>query len=537
MVNPGTKEVPVAQKKDSSNNSTDSELQKIIKISLRTKIIWLIVLVVAIIMLFTYNTILRDERAALIASMESSGGALATLLANNSRVALNNALLDESRSGNITQDTYERLDYFGLGFADTLDQMIDQKDMMYAVIINRFGMVVSHSKSEPVVNENSPYKPLNDNLKLYRDIYVEGDPIRPIFQQYQGGYFDPKLKKNVEGELLIVAFPMVVDAKVNSLKAYEGEVQIGISKDSINKTIRNAEAKLQGVALVSLLIGIFSAIILASIIISPIKKLVTAMGKITNGDLKQKVLVKTGDEVQLLATSFNRMTDGLSKYVSAGLVKRLMKQEGLSLGGSYKKVTIMESDLRNFTGTSEKMKPDEVVSYLNEYLDVMTKIVLKYGGEVDKYIGDAILAQFGLFDPNLDNLPEHTKNCIRACVEMNQAMIQFNERQLERGRGLVRFGVGVNTGDIIVGNMGSTERMDYTIIGDNMNLTARICDHAGKDHKEENGNVVHLRNILITEPTYELVKDIAVVEDKIIHLKVKGKEKPIKVYQVYDVRG
>jgi len=528
----------VAEKKNKNAppQQADDDFHKIIKLSLRSKIIWLIVMVIVIIMLFVYRTILRDEREALFDSMKNSGGALATLLANNSRVALVKALLDESVDGRINEQTYAQLNYFELGFAETLDQMIEQKDIVYAVIINKFGNVVGHSKTEPEVIENTPYHPLG-TIQNFKTSYVEGDPIRPLIQDYNGEYYDPKLKQVVTGEILDVAFPMVVDIKVNTLRAYEGEVHIGISKATINKTLRQAEAKLQGVAILSLLIGIFFAIILASIIISPIKKLVTAMGKISNGDLKQKVIVKTGDEVQLLATSFNRMTDGLSKYVSAGLVKRLMKQEGLSLGGSYKKVTIMESDLRNFTGTSEKMKPDEVVSYLNEYLDIMTKIVLKYGGEVDKYIGDAILAEYGLFDPNIENLQEHTKNCIRACVEMNQAMIQFNEKQIERGRNVVRFGVGINTGDIIVGNMGSTERMDYTIIGDNMNLTARICDHAGKDHKEDNGNIVHLRNILITEPTYELVKDIAVVEDKIVHIKVKGKEKPIKVYQVYDVRG
>jgi len=183
------------------------------------------------------------------------------------------------------------------------------------------------------------------------------------------------------------------------------------------------------------------------------------------------------------------------------------------------------------------MKPDEVVSYLNEYLDTMTKIIMKYGGEVDKYIGDAIVAHSAFSIPNDSNLPEHTKNAIRAAVTMNQAMIPFNEARQSKGLGIVRMGVGINTGDIILGNMGSTERMDYTVIGDNMNLTARLCDNAGKDYKEENGNVTHLRNILITENTYEVVRDMAVVEDKVIHIKVKGKEKPVKVYQVYDVKG
>jgi len=197
----------------------------------------------------------------------------------------------------------------------------------------------------------------------------------------------------------------------------------------------------------------------------------------------------------------------------------------------------MESDIRSFTSISEKMRPDEVVSMLNEYLDIMSKIVIKHGGEIDKYIGDAILAHFGMFDPNDDKLAENAKTALRVVVEMNQALIPFNERRKSTGTIPLRFGVGIHTTDIIVGNIGSTERMDYTVIGDGMNLTARLCDNAGKDYKEDNGNVSHLRNILMTEATYELVKDIAIVDDKIIHIRVKGKEKPIKIYQAYDIRG
>ncbi len=510
--------------------------RKTIKISLRSKIIALIIVVIVIIMAFVYRTILQDEKNALIDSVKNNGGALATLLANNTRIALANALLDKAGSGGITEQTYEKLNYFDLGFSETLDQMIAQKDIVYAAIINKFGKVVGHSKTDHEIIENTAYKAL-DTIRLYKDAYVDGETLKPMTQDYTGDYYDPKSKKIVTGDVLDVAFPMVVDIRANSIKAYEGEVHIGISKASINQTVRQAEAKLQGVSLLSLLFGIIASILLSSLIISPINKLVAAMGKISNGDLKQKVVVHSKDEVELLATSFNRMTDGLSKYVSAGLVKKLMKQEGLLLGGAYKKMTMMESDIRNFTGTSEKLTPEEVVTYLNEYLDLMTKVIMKFGGEVDKYIGDAIVAHFGIFDPLEANLVEHTKNAVRAAVAMNQAMIPFNEKRQSRGLGTVRMGVGINTGDVILGNMGSTERMDYTVIGDNMNLTARLCDNAGKDIKEDNGNVVHLRNIIITEPTYEMVKDIVVVEDKVVHIRVKGKEHPIKIYQVFDVRA
>jgi class 3 adenylate cyclase len=511
--------------------------RKEIKFSLRTKIIWLIVILIVLILAVVYRTILQDEKTALTNLMTTSGGALTTLLADNTRVVLNNALLEKARSGNITEETYEQLDYFALGIAETLDKMVDQKDVVYTAILNKFGKIVGHSKSDHEIKENTVWKPLGA-LQTYKNMYNPGEPISPVVQEFKGDFYNPKLKKTVNGELFDISFPMVVDSKATSLNAYEGEVHIGISKESIYKTIRGAEAKLQGVSVVSFIVGLLGAIFLAALIISPIMKLVMAMGRVANGDLKQKVIVNTRDEVEVLAHSFNKMTEGLSKYVSAGLVQKLMKHpDALSLGGSYKRITMFFSDIRNFTGTSEKMKPDEVVAYLNEYLDIMTKIVLKNGGDIDKYVGDEIMALYGVFDADEANLQKHSMNAIRTAVEMNHAMIQFNEKRASKGLNQIKMGIGINTSDVILGNMGSTERMDYTVIGDGVNLAARLCDNAGKDYKEENGNIVHLRNILFTETTYELIRDIVVVDEKTINIKVKGKEKPIKIYQAYDIKA
>lgn len=507
-----------------------------VKFSLRAKIIWLILILIAFIMILMYRSILKDERKSLTAQMQAGGGAVATLLANNSQVALANALSAVSLGGPITQSTYEKISYFDLGFSDTLDKIIQQKDIIYAVIVNKFDRVVGHSRTDKDIPENSLYKPIG-TVQLYKDLYKDGTPLKPINQDYKGKFYNPKSGKYEEGEILDISFPLVVDLNVTSLKAYEGEVHIGLSKKSIYKAIRSAEAKLQQVSLLAFIIGVIGALILAGIIIGPINKLVLAMGLVAEGNLKQKVKVRTGDEIQLLANSFNSMTDGLAKYVSPGLVKKLMKNpSSLALGGGYKRMTMLFCDIRNFTGTSEKMQPDEVVQFLNEYLDDMTKVVLKYGGDIDKYVGDEIMALYGIFDDDEANLADYAKQAVRTAVGMNQALIAFDERQEARGRVQIRMGTGINTGDVILGNMGSTERMDYTVIGDNVNLAARLCDNAGKDYKEDNGNIVHLRNILITEDTYELVKDIVAVDDKVIFIRVKGKEKPIKIYQVYDVK-
>ena len=517
--------------------ANDSVSKKEIKFSLRSKIILLILILIGLLMVILYSTILKDERKALTDLTISGGGSIAKTLAINAWNVFYPHLLDVKPDGNFDEASYEKLNYFDINFTESLDQLVQQKDIVYAVVLNKFGKIIGHSKSEKIIPENSPWDPL-PGIKTYKELYNPGEPVNFIVQDYSGEYYDPKIMRYVTGDLVDISFPMLSSFKnVKDLSLYEGEVHIGISKDTIYNVLRNAEAKLQGVSLIAALIGLLGSILLAGIIISPILKLVQAMGRVAKGDIKQKVVVKTKDEVELLAVSFNRMTEGLSKYVSAGLVKRMMEHpEALTLGGSYKRLTMMESDIRNFTGTSEKMKPDEVVKYLNEYLDIMSKVIIKHGGEIDKYIGDAIVAHFGLFDPDDKNIPEHAKNAIYAAVAMNKALDEFNKKRAAEGLYPVRMGIGLNTGDVILGNMGSTERMDYTVIGDPMNLTARLCDNAGKDFFEPNGNVIHLKNILISETTYELVRDLVVVDNKVVSLKVKGKEKPVKVYQVLDVK-
>lgn len=509
--------------------------KKHIKLSLRTKIIWLVVLLIILIMTFVYQTIIRDETKALNSLMVSGGSALSRLLANNSRILLTSALAEAALDGDITEKTYERIDYFDLGFSETLDEVIKQDDIVYAFILNRYGKYVAASDKN--IMENSEFEPFA-GISLYKDMYTDGDPIIALSQSNLEPWHDEASGRSLKASYLLdISFPMVVNTDNKSLSAYEGEVHIGFSREQIKKTIRAAEAKLQGVSFLAFILGLIGSIVLALIIINPIKRLVQAMGKVAEGDLKQKVNVKTKDEIELLAVSFNKMTDGMSKYVSPGLVKKLMKNpESLSLGGGAKNITMFFSDIRNFTGTSEKMTPHDVVTYLNEYLDIMTKVVLKYNGEVDKYVGDEIMALYGAFEQDDSNLAEHTRNAVRTAVEMNQALIPFNERRQEQGLVQIRAGIGINTGHVILGNMGSTERMDYTVIGDNVNLAARLCDNAGKDYREENGNVIHLRNILITEETYNMVKDIVVVDDKVIYIHVKGKEKPVKIFQVYDIR-
>ncbi|MBN2406827.1 MAG: adenylate/guanylate cyclase domain-containing protein [Elusimicrobia bacterium] len=209
------------------------------------------------------------------------------------------------------------------------------------------------------------------------------------------------------------------------------------------------------------------------------------------------------------------------RYVSSRVVDVLLEHpEQIKLGGERKRLTVFFSDIRGFTSMSEKLQPEEVVSILNEYLTEMIDIIFKHGGTLDKFIGDAVMAIWGAPMEQKN----HAELAVKAAWEMKQKVKELQEKWASEGKEhIIRVGMGVNTGDVVVGNMGSSQFSDYTVIGDNVNLAARL---------EENAKGGEL---IISESTYEEVSDI-VEAKKLEPLKVKGKEKPVKVYEITGIK-
>jgi len=207
------------------------------------------------------------------------------------------------------------------------------------------------------------------------------------------------------------------------------------------------------------------------------------------------------------------------RYVSSQVVDELIKNpDMLKLGGQRKYLSVFFSDIRGFTSMSEKMEPEEVVQLLNEYLTEMTKIIFQFQGTLDKFIGDAVMAFWGA--PKY--FPNHAELAVRAAVEMQKKVTELCEKWAIEGRKKIGIGMGVNTGDVVIGNMGSQNFADYTVIGDNVNLAARL---------EENAKA---GQILISQSTYDEIKDIVKVT-KLEPLRVKGKEKAVQVYEVLEI--
>lgn len=209
-----------------------------------------------------------------------------------------------------------------------------------------------------------------------------------------------------------------------------------------------------------------------------------------------------------------------SRYVSKPLVDEILKKQEIKLGGEVKEVSVLFSDIRGFTAMSEKMNPEDVLGVLNEYLTAMTDIVFENGGTLDKFIGDAVMAVFG--SPLYDK--DHAIKAVKTGWMMQKKLDELNVKWAEEGKSSLKIGIGVNSGKVVAGNMGSLRRMEYTVIGDTVNLASRL----------ESLNKELSTSFLISEDTYAFVKD-RIKAKRYTDIKIKGKEERLAVYEVLEV--
>ena len=232
-------------------------------------------------------------------------------------------------------------------------------------------------------------------------------------------------------------------------------------------------------ALAGLLISIGVGIWIARSVSEPVLQLAEGTRKIAEGDYSQRIDVRTKDEVGLLATAFNQMSQGLAerdqvrdllgKVVSPAVATELLRKD-LTLGGEEREVTVLFSDLRSFTSMSEARSPQEMLGILNRYFTRMSGIVETHGGVVDKYVGDALMALFGA--PLA--LADHVDRALETALDMIDALDELNRQWQAQGRHPLRVGIGINTDIVVAGNMGSQTRLNYTVIGDGVNLASRL---------------------------------------------------------------
>jgi len=206
----------------------------------------------------------------------------------------------------------------------------------------------------------------------------------------------------------------------------------------------------------------------------------------------------------------------LERFLSSAIVERILASpDQIHLGGESQVATVLFSDIRGFTRMAEKMEPHQVVELLNEYFTEMTDLIFENGGTLDKYLGDGILAVFGAPIAR----PDDAARSVKTAIEMQRALVHLNQNWQARGQPPLRVGIGVNTGQVTAGNIGSTKRMDYTVIGDAVNLASRLCAKAAGGQ------------ILVSESTHARL-DPTLPATKLKPVLVKGKEAPVEVYEI-----
>jgi class 3 adenylate cyclase len=309
-----------------------------------------------------------------------------------------------------------------------------------------------------------------------------------------------------------------------------GEVHLSISEDIIANIVLVAAVKLVFITLGSLIAGIILSLMLVNFLTNPIKFLMQGVRAIGEGNYDVAIKVKTRDELGELSAAFNSTAKSLkekellkgafSTYVSSTVMEQILKDPGkLSLHGTRVRCTMLFTDIRGFTSMSETLEPEQVVSVINEYLTLQTDKVFKWEGLLDKFVGDCVMAVYGLPFPKQDD----AYRAVRTAMDMRDGLEKLNVIRKKRDQIVVGVGIGINTGDVVAGNMGSPQKMDYTVIGDNVNLAARLEANApaGK--------------IFVSESTYNDTKD-RIEYEQLESISVKGKKEPVKVYSPVRVK-
>jgi class 3 adenylate cyclase len=293
--------------------------------------------------------------------------------------------------------------------------------------------------------------------------------------------------------------------------------------------------ELQGTILLASLAGALGAIVVGVLvarrITRPVSALTGGVARVAVGDLSRALPVRSNDEVGRLTRAFNDMLEGLrqrdfirdtfGRYVSPEVAKTLLESpEGLRLGGEKRVVTILMSDLRGYTRFAEQGDPAWVMEVLNGYLARMTEIIIGYGGTINEFIGDAVFAIFGAPVPHAD----HAERAAAAALAMQRAMAEINDEHVRRGFPRFEMGIGVNTGEAVVGNIGSAQRAKYAVVGSAVNVAARV-----------EGSTVG-GQIFISAATWEKVEDLAEVAPP-IPVEVKGLSAPLVLYELRGLRG
>jgi adenylate cyclase len=454
-----------------------------VRVPLKLKLGLLITALVVLAVVLVGAFLLKQQQQSLTAEMTKRGLTIAENFAASAKTPL------------ITSDE--------LTLAVLVKDAMKDPDVAYVIVTDAQGRALAESDPSPV---HGPVK-RPGHLHSLRD--------RTLVQSYA-----------VNGRRLIeFAVPLAYS------QVPVGGLYLGFSQGAIDLAQRTARNQALLIMLGMVAVGVVGAMGLATVLSRPIFRLVEGTRAIADGDLGVTLRVASRDELGVLTESFNRMARHLrekemikrafSRYVAREVVEEILKDpEHLILSGERREVTVLFCDMRGFTPLSERLSPEEVVLLLNDFYTLTIETTFKHDGTLDKFMGDAVMAIFGAPIRHAD----HSVRAVLTAVDMREGMVALNERRRREGKEPIGIGIGVSAGEAVAGTVGTEDRMEYTVVGDSVNLAARLQANAG------------VGQILISQPTWERVKE-AVEARRLGPLKVKGKEEEVEVYEVVGLRS
>jgi adenylate cyclase len=367
------------------------------------------------------------------------------------------------------------------------------------------GIVVADSKKSAGEVSNAAY----ESPKL---VQGEQEPF-PTFTDEKGDAF----------------YDIASDIKITDDKMVEnviGTIHLYMRRDVVTNSVRLATNRLVAIMVASLLLGLTVLWFVVKVLMRPIGHLVAGVVAVAKGDFSKQISLSPRDELGELVEAYNGMAkslrekeavqEALAKYTSKDLVNQMLSDKGkLELGGQRVHSSIFFSILKGLSALAGAMEPEKFVGIMNEYLEIQTDIIMKNGGSIDKFIGDEVMALWGLKG---EDVAEQAYLAVKSGVEIQEAIVKHNAKREARGDKAFECSVGINTGEVVSGNMGSSVKMDYTVLGGNVNLAARLGLVAAKGGQ-----------VLISHSTYSQVAERFKI-DKLAPMQLKGIKEPVPLY-------
>ena len=337
-----------------------------------------------------------------------------------------------------------------------------------------------------------------------RVISHAGDPVENAYTtnivHHLTEYYSPGRFISDPYGVWVTGFAPIYDKKGN----YVATIGADISMENYLADFRELLERFFVAFFISFLFALAGGYLLARQIGSSLRTLLVGVREIGLGNFNHRAILKTRDEFEELAGEINNMAQGLkererlrfsfARYVSQHVMQKILKAESVAkLEGERRKITVLFSDIRQFTEIAERFPPEQVVALLNEYFTMMLEAIFKHQGTLDKFLGDGIMVEFGA---PLDDLNQE-KNAIMTAIEMQKELKKLLAKWEKEGKPQIEVGIGIHTGLAVVGNIGSEQRIEYTAIGDTVNVAARL----------EQATKILKKSILVSETTFAPVKE------------------------------